>query len=415
MTFPVNSLCCDTNTFWHAGPIEDYLTIHDPALKAKYNGNKKIPMQVFHDAYFEGKIDIKGDMLEVMEYRWDWAEMRFTWTIFKDVLFRFIPDVIMHTEKQDEEQVRDHYDRGDDFYSWFLGPQMIYTSGIVSDPMKKESLEQLQDNKLALVCSKLGLTKDDRLLDIGCGWGTLSAFAAKNFGCDVTGVTLSRNQTAFGNERIANNGVDPARARILCKDYREIGVVPGHYTKIATLEMAEHVGIRHYSKFLRNVFNLLDDDGTLVFQVAGLRPQWQYWDLIWGMFMNRYIFPGADASCNLGWVINKLEDAGFEVRSADVLGVHYSATILRWLENWKSNEDKVKAKYGEKWYRIWLYFLASSVIVAREGGSSVFQITCSKNLNASHRIEGVFSHGNLHPTPARPFESVYANGPAVKA
>lgn len=97
----------------------------------------------------------------------------------------------MHSASQDEEQVRDHYDRGDDFYEWFLGPRMIYTSGVISDINKEESLEQLQDNKLALVCEKLALEPTDRLLDIGCGWGTLAAFAGKNYGCDVTGGTLN--------------------------------------------------------------------------------------------------------------------------------------------------------------------------------------------------------------------------------
>ena len=176
---------------------------------------------------------------------------------------------------------------------------------------------------------------------------------------------------------------------------------PGHYNKIVSLEMAEHVGIRHYAKFLRNVYELLDDDGVMVFQVAGLRPRWQYWDLIWGLFMNKYIFPGADASCPLNWVIGQLERAGFEVRSCDVAGIHYSATIDRWLKNWKANEAKVKAKYGERLYRIWHFFLASSILIAREGGSSVFQIVVTKNLNATHRIEGVASHGGMLPRPNR--------------
>lgn len=116
---------------------------------------------------------------------------------------------------------------------------MIYTSGVVNDITRTETLEELQDNKLALVCSKLDLQPEDRLLDIGCGWGTLSAFAAKNYGCDVTGITLGKNQTAFGNQRIKDNGVSHDKARILCMDYREIPGGPGHYTKIVSLEMAE--------------------------------------------------------------------------------------------------------------------------------------------------------------------------------
>ncbi|KOS14282.1 sphingolipid c9-methyltransferase [Malassezia pachydermatis] len=390
-------------------PIEDYLDIKDPDLRRKYNGYNKIPMQIFWDAYFDGKIEVKGEMLDVLEYRWDWAAMHFTPELFRYVLFKMLPDVLLHSSRQDEEQIRDNYDRGNDFHEWFLGPQMVYTTGIISDPNREETLEELQDNKLNLVCSKLALKPGDRVLDIGCGWGTLATFAAKNYGADVTGVTLAQNQAEFGNERLAKNGISQDQARILCMDYRDIPVNPGHYNKIVSLEMAEHVGIRHYAKFLSNVYDLLDDDGVMVFQVAGLRPRWQYWDLIWGLFMNKYIFPGADASCPLNWVIGQLERAGFEVRSCDVAGIHYSATIDRWLKNWKKNEAKVKAKYGDKLYRIWLFFLASSVIIAREGGSSLFQITVTKNLNATHRIEGVESHGNLlpRPYPGKKYVSVY--------
>ena len=226
---------------------------------------------------------------------------------------------------------------------------MIYTSGVVKDFTRTETLEELQDNKLALVCTKLDLKPEDRLLDIGCGWGTLAAFAHKNYGCDVTGITLGKNQTKFGNNRIAANGGDPNRARILCLDYRDIPGGRAAYSKIVSLEMAEHVGIRRYGAFLRQMYDLLEDDGIFLLQVAGLRPCWQYEDLIWGLFMNKYVFPGADASCSLGWVVNQVEAAGFEVKNIDVLGVHYSATIYRWYQNWVSNKDNVIAKYGERY------------------------------------------------------------------
>lgn len=116
---------------------------------------------------------------------------------------------------------------------------MIYTSGVVKDITREETLEEIQDNKMQLVCEKLELKPSDRVLDIGCGWGTLSAFIAKNYGCDVTGITLGKNQTKFGNDRIKENGVTHDKARILCMDYREIPGGPGHYTKIVSLEMAE--------------------------------------------------------------------------------------------------------------------------------------------------------------------------------
>ncbi|KAI0079182.1 sphingolipid C9-methyltransferase [Panus rudis PR-1116 ss-1] len=379
--------------------LEEYITIHDPELKAKYHDKEKIPMQLFHDAYFEGKIDFNGDVLDILESRHDWAKMVFTIPLFKYVLFTFVPEVIKHTEDQDEEQIRDNYDRGDDFYEWFLGPRMIYTSGVIRDIEHEESLEQLQDNKLTIVCEKLNLQPDDHLLDIGCGWGTLAAFAHKNYKCKVTGVTLARNQTKFGNDRIAKNGGDPERAKIICTDYRYIPGGRGAYTKIVSLEMAEHVGIRRYQAFLRQVYNLLDDDGLFVLQVSGFHQHWQFEDLIWGLFMNKYIFPGADASCSLGWVVQQVEKAGFEVKNIDVLGVHYSATLWRWYKNWIANKDAVIEKYGDRWYRIWVFFLAYSTIISRNGGCSVFQLTLHKRLNAYPRVLGIPFHTSIHVTP----------------
>ncbi|KAL1862485.1 Sphingolipid C9-methyltransferase 2 [Diaporthe australafricana] len=349
-------------------PVEHYLTFKKPADQAKYHGKNKIPMETFHEMYFDGDVDFKGDCLEIMEYRHDWANFRFT---------------------LNEEQVRDHYDRGDDFYAWFLGPRMIYTSGIISDINAEESLEQLQDNKLAIVCEKIGLKKGERLLDIGCGWGTLARFASANYGAKATGITLGRNQTAWGNNAMRKVGVPEEQSNILCMDYRDIPVPQGGYNKITCLEMAEHVGVRHFSKFLKQVHDMLDDDGVFFLQIAGLRKSWQYEDLIWGLFMNKYVFPGADASTPLGWFVDKLEGAGFEIKHVDTIGVHYSATLWRWYRNWMANRDKVEAKYGIRWFRIWEYFLAYSTIISRQGSATCYQITLVKNINSTHRVEGI--------------------------
>jgi len=116
---------------------------------------------------------------------------------------------------------------------------MVYTTGIIKDLDRAETLEELQDNKLTVVCEKLNLQPNDRLLDIGCGWGTLAAFAHKNYKCDVLGITLSRNQTTFGNERIRKTGGDPRRARVVYCDYRDLPREKGKFTKIVSLEMAE--------------------------------------------------------------------------------------------------------------------------------------------------------------------------------
>ncbi|OAQ67952.1 cyclopropane-fatty-acyl-phospholipid synthase [Pochonia chlamydosporia 170] len=372
-------------------PVEFYLDFKKDSDRAKYRGSNKIPMETFHEMYFDGDVDFKGDCLEVMEYRHDWASFRFTISLIKFFLLGMIPELIMHTRSQDEEQVRDHYDRGDDFYGWFLGPRMIYTSGIISDIEKEETLEELQDNKLTVVCEKIGLQSGERMLDIGCGWGTLARFASENYGAHVTGITLGRNQTAWGNSAMRKVGITEEQSKILCMDYRDIPVPEGRYNKITCLEMAEHVGVRHFSSFLTQVYNMLDDDGVFFLQIAGLRKPWQYEDLIWGLFMNKYVFPGADASTPLGWVVDKLEGSGFEIKGVDTIGVHYSATLWRWYRNWIANREKVEAKYGKRWFRIWEYFLAYSTIVSRQGSATCFQITLVKNINSTHRVEGIDS------------------------
>ncbi|OZJ05087.1 hypothetical protein BZG36_01376 [Bifiguratus adelaidae] len=364
--------------------LESYITINDPELKSRYFERNLIPMETFFEAYFDDKIDLNGDALDVLEVRHDWARFQFTLGQFQFFLTQWIPETLWHSKKQDEDQVRDHYDRGDDFYSWFLGPRMIYTSGIIADKNKRETLEQLQDNKLELVSQKMNFQKGEHHLDIGCGWGTLVAYVSKNYGTDSTGVTLGLNQTEFGNNRIKEYGVDSSQARILCMDYRDIPARP-KFNKITCLEMAEHVGVRKFQEFLLQVRDMLEDDGLFFLQIAGLRNTWQYEDFIWGLFMAKYVFPGADASCPLYWVINQLECAGFEVHTVDTIGVHYSATILCWYENWMKNKDQIISKYGKRWFRIWEIFLAWSTIISRQGSATCYQITAHKNLNAFDR------------------------------
>ncbi|ODV91303.1 hypothetical protein CANCADRAFT_44906 [Tortispora caseinolytica NRRL Y-17796] len=384
-------------------PLTDYISFNDKELEEHWKGSK-IPLHTFQELYIDGKVDFKGDALDVLEYKHDWATFRFTWGLFRYFLLGMIPEVIMHSRSQDEEQVRDHYDRGDDFYSFFLGPRMIYTSGIIGDINREETLEELQDNKLNVVCEKLELKEGETLLDLGCGWGTLARYASKVYGAKVTGITLGRNQTKWGNEHLKEDGIPEEQSRIVCCDYRDAPLPADgtKYSKISCLEMAEHVGVRKFGKFLAQVYDMLDDDGIFFLQYAGLRKYWQYEDLNWGLFMNQYIFPGADASTPLGWVIDKLEGAGFEVAAVDTIGVHYSATLWRWYRNWLANETKVKERYGARWFRIWKFFLATSTIVSRQGGATCFQIILRKNLNAKHRILSVpHQYGLQVPKPAK--------------
>ncbi|TPX13608.1 uncharacterized protein E0L32_006079 [Thyridium curvatum] len=375
-------------------PVEFYITFKKESDRQKWSGRNKIPMKTFYEMYFDGDVDFNGDCLDIMEYRHDWATFNFTVDVFKFILFNFFMDIIFHTRAQDEEQIRPNYDRGNDHYAWFLGPRMIYTSGVISDITREETLEEMQDNKMAIVCEKIGLREGDRMLDIGCGWGTLARFASVNFGAKVTGCTLARNQAAWGNDALRKAGIPEEQSNMLCMDYRDIPFQK--FDKITQLEMAEHVGIKRLTGFFRQCYDMLEDDGSMYVQLSGLRRAWQYEDFIWGTFLNKYIFPGADASTPLSFYVSCLESAGFEVKSIDTVGVHYSGTIWRWYRNWLGNAEEIKAKYGVRWFRIWELFLAWSSIASRQGSATCFQFVVVKNLNATHRIEGVPSQYGLH-------------------
>ncbi|KAL2683351.1 Sphingolipid C9-methyltransferase 1 [[Neocosmospora] mangrovei] len=375
-------------------PVEFYLNFKSDLHRARWNGRHKIPMNTFFELYFSGQVDLNADALEVFEYRHEWATFNFTSETFRYLLFGFFPDVILHLRSQDEAQVGTNYNHGNDHYAWFLGPRMIYTSGIISDPTREETLEEMQDNKLAIVCEKIDLKQGETVLDIGCGWGTLAKFASVNYGAKVTGVTLASNQAQWGNDGLRQAGIHEEQSKLLVCDYRDI---PDNtkFNKITQLEMAEHVGVRRLTTFFRQCYEMLEDDGSMYVQLSGLRKAWQYEDFIWGLFLNKYIFPGADASTPLSFYVGCLEAAGFEVKSVDTVGVHYSGTLWRWYRNWLGNAEKVKAKYGVRWFRIWEIFLAYSTIASRQGSATCFQIVVVKNLNSTHRVDGISSQYGL--------------------
>ena len=175
--------------------------------------------------------------------------------------------------------------------------------------------------------------------------------------------------------------------QILCCDYRDVPKLTSNkvYNKITCVEMSEHVGVWKYNAFLKQVSEQLQDDGIFYLQIAGLRRAWQFEDLLWGVFMGTYVFPGADASCPLAWNIWQLEGAGFEVSSVDNIGIHYSATLKRWYDNWVKNEAAISKKYKPEMFRKWRWFLAWAVIASEQGSATCWQIVAHKNTCAWDR------------------------------
>jgi len=268
----------------------------------------------------------------------------------------------------------------------------VYTSGIYR--YGNESLSEAQDYKLDYVADAIELKRGEKVLDIGCGWGRLVKHFTEKYGAEVTGVTLSSSQREFGLELNKGNGGKIELQDAMKLHERPELIPPGGFDKITSLEMAEHVGIRRYHKFLTSVHSILKDDGVFYFQVAGLRRAWQYQDLVWGLFMGEHVFPGADASCPLGWVSNRLERAGFEVQRVSNLGTHYSRTLAQWLQNWRDTKPSIVNKYGIVAWRRWEVFLAWSVKVAHEGSSTVFMFTLTKAGQTNRRVQ---TQGHIHP------------------
>jgi len=361
-----------------------------PTIDLALPPGKKLPMAAFVERYVRGEIQVDGDLQAFFRRKEDVLNYRLTWDQVKFIVGGFIPSVLVHTREADRKTVTGHYDRGNDFFHAFLDDIMIYTSAFFSSPT--DSLEEAQVRKLEVVAQKIQLKPGERLLDIGCGWGTLVAHMAEKHGAHTTGVTLAARQAEFGTDRIAKKGLQ-GRARILTMDYRDIP--REKWNKITVLEMAEHVGIRKFQKFMRQLNEMLEDDGILFLQIAGLRRNWTPEDFTWGMFMSRYVFPGADASMPLSFVCKNLEKAGFEIHSVENIGIHYSLTIDRWYRNWLRNREAVVKAYGERWFRLWEVFLAWSVVIAERGGSTAFQIVANKNRSAFERKRWIGERGRL--------------------
>ncbi len=366
-----------------AADWEAFLSFRDEKLAKRWRG-KKIPMEVLYEAYIAEKVDFRTDVYETLKHRNQLFRFCFTGGDVRFYFKEFLTQNLTHSRRSDEGDIAHVYNRGNDFYNWFLGEGMTYTSGIFED--ETETLEQAQIRKLNMVCRSIQLKPGEQHLDIGCGWGPLIVHAAKEYGSVSTGVTLAKEQAAWANERAERAGVAD-RVRVIVDDYRNIPTAK--YDKITCLEMAEHVGVKNFQRFLLQVRGLLKDDGIFYLQIAGLRRPWHYEDLVWGLFMAKYIFPGADASCPLGFVVSQAERAGFEVHRVENCGVHYAETIRKWYANWQSNEQAVVEKYGQRWFRLWSMFLGWSALIGGQGSSTVFMITMTKNIKNDKRTVSI--------------------------
>ncbi|MCI3221505.1 cyclopropane-fatty-acyl-phospholipid synthase family protein [Streptomyces sp. NP-1717] len=274
----------------------------------------------------------------------------------------------LHTRNRDRAAISHHYDVGNDFYEMVLGPSMVYSCAYFEEP--GATLESAQRDKLDLVCRKLGLREGERLLDVGCGWGSMAIHAAREYGVQVTGVTLSREQAAYARKRIADEGLTD-RIEIRVQDYRD--VKDGPYDAVSSIGMAEHVGSVRYREYADDLFALLKPGGRLLNHQIARRPERDESEYRIDDFIDAYVFPDGELA-PLGRTVGTLEEAGFEVRDVEALREHYALTLRQWVRNLERHWPEAVRLTSPGRARVWRLYMAASALSFEHNRIGVNQI-----------------------------------------
>lgn len=277
------------------------------------------------------------------------------------------PRGVMHSKGRDAQVVGHHYDVSNDFYRLVLGPTMTYSCARFTEPTS--SLDDAQDAKHDLVCRKLGLDQqpDARLLDVGCGWGSMALHAASRYGARVVGVTISRQQAELARKRVAEAGMSDL-VEIRLQDYRDVD--DGPYDAISSIGMFEHVGAKRMGEYFERLRTLLKPTGRLLNHAISSVDG----SAVGGRtFMGRYVFPDGHL-IDVGDVALAMERSGFEVRDVESLREHYALTLQRWVSNLEDRWDEAVALVGERRARVWRLYMAGSAVGFEDGGISIHQV-----------------------------------------
>ncbi|RPJ32999.1 MAG: cyclopropane fatty acyl phospholipid synthase [Verrucomicrobiaceae bacterium] len=255
-----------------------------------------------------------------------------------------------------------HYDLGNDFYQAMLGPSMTYSCGYWKNAA---TLDEAQAAKLDLICRKLDLKPGMRLLDIGCGWGSLMAHAARHYGAQCVGITISKEQAAFVRDK--HRGL-PVEARL--QDYRDLR---GRFDRIASIGMFEHVGHKNHRSFMRAAHRCLADDGVFLLHTIGKNERGNPSD----PWIERYIFPNGEVPA-LGPVGDAI-DGLFVAEDMHNFGADYDQTLMAWHGNFEAAWPRFANAMGERFHRMWRYYLLSCAGAFRARDMQVWQWTLTKN------------------------------------
>ena len=276
---------------------------------------------------------------------------------------------------ENKKNIAYHYDVSNAFYALWLDREMVYTCAYCTD--WNNDIDQMQQDKLEMICRKLRLKPGERLLDLGCGWGALSCYAAQHYGVSAYAVTLSEQQVAYGREKVRRLGLQD-RVTIELKDY---AAVEGAFDKVAAIGIQEHIGIDNYPKYYETIKRVLKNDGLFLHHAIvrsakrsdrsfrRKRPEFA--------LLTKYIFPGGELD-HIGNTVAMLERFGFEVHDVENWREHYQRTCRLWHDHLLANYDAAVAEVGEVKTRMWLAYLAISSISFERSTAGLFQTLASK-------------------------------------
>ena len=276
----------------------------------------------------------------------------------------------LHSRARDRAVIAGHYDVPAAFYQLILDPNMAYSCAYYPDGQPEVTLAGAQRAKLEMICRKLALEPGHKLLDMGCGWGSLTVHAARDHHTQVTAVTLSGEQGGYVRQRVRGLGLGD-RAQVRIQDYRDAG--GGPYDAIASVEMGEHVGAANYPRFCAELYRLVRPGGRLLIQQMsrGSRAPGG------GPFIESYIAADMDMR-PVGETVRLIENAGFEVTGVQAMREHYVRTIRAWLDNFEANLPAIAELRIEEQVRVWRLYLAGGALAFEQGRMGVDQILATR-------------------------------------
>lgn len=271
------------------------------------------------------------------------------------------------TRHNSAESIAYHYDVSNEFYQCWLDPGMVYSCAYFREA--SQSLGSAQCDKLDHICRKLRLTPGQRLLDIGCGWGALAEWAARHYGVEVHGITLSTQQYRYAQQRMRNTGLEK-QVHIELRDYRDLPA-DARYDCVSSVGMFEHIGVRNFPAYFETVKRVMKPGG--LFMNHGITN-----DSGWGTtpvrtFINRYVFPDGELT-RVSKVQEAMETAGFEILDVESLRPHYAMTLRHWLRGLEAARARIERLTSATVYRVWRLYLAGSAHYFQRGGLNVYQI-----------------------------------------